>query len=32
MRTEKTFLGFESWGSVTELSQSGAQTIKGSVA
>lgn len=28
MRTEKAFLGFESWGSITELGQSGARPLK----
>lgn len=32
MRTEKMFLGFESWRNVTKLGQSCGQTVKGSVA
>lgn len=32
MRTEKVFLGFESWGNVTTLGQSCGQTVPGSVA
>lgn len=32
MRTEKMFLGFESWENITKLGQSYGQTVKGSVA